>query len=303
MADFVEGLRRAGIRAAINVCGTPSAYGALGGSPEVVEAVARTLPLTIDMVELQRLASATIASTTGAEAGYVTGCSAAALVLTVAACMTGDDPALVARLPDDREPRQRVVVQAAHDFSCGAPLAQLVAITGARLRLAGGPQGTTEAELTAALDAGEAIAVLHVEGAGTPGVPLVPLDHVATLARDRGLPVIVDGAAEHDLRGAVAHGADLFICSAQKIHRGPTAGLVAGRRDLVRACYLQETGIGRAMKAGKEAIAGAIAALDAWATRDDSAEREAWRRRFAAARDALVGLTAWLAAGDPQLIA
>ncbi len=35
---------------------------------------------------------------------------------------------------------------------------------------------------------------------------------------------------------------------------GATAALIAGRKDLVHACYLQEMGIGRLMKAGKEGI-------------------------------------------------
>jgi L-seryl-tRNA(Ser) seleniumtransferase len=49
---------------------------------------------------------------------------------------------------------------------------------------------------------------------------------------------------------------------------GPTAGIIAGRRDLVRACYAQQRGIGRPMKAGKEAVVGAIAALRRWAALD-----------------------------------
>src|SRR6185503_14884046 len=77
-----------------------------------------------------------------------------------------------------------------------------------------------------------------------------------------GVPVIVDMAAEYDLTGAFALGADLAIWSAHKVLGGPTAGIVAGRRDLVRAAWLQNRGIGRAMKVGKEGIAGAVAALD-----------------------------------------
>lgn len=93
-------------------------------------------------------------------------------------------------------------------------------------------------------------------------------------------------AAEYDLTGPFAFGADLAIWSAQKVLGGPTAGIVAGRRDLVRATWLQNRGIGRAMKVGKEGIAGAIAALDAWSRRDHAAIR--------AREEAIV--RAWLAA-------
>lgn len=334
---IVGELRAAGLKAVVNVCGTPSAYGALGGCPEAVEAMAALLPLAVDMVELQRLASREIARATGAEAGFVTGCSAAALTLAAAAAITGEDRALVARLPETGEPRPVVVAQGPHDFSCGAPLGQLVALAGARLVLAGDAAGCDEAALATALAAPEVVAVFVIQGAGGGGAVL-PLPRVVALARARGVPVVVDGAAEHDLTGAIARGADLFIRSAQKIHRGPTAGILAGRRNLIRACYLQETGIGRAMKAGKEAVAGTIAALRAWRERDDAAETAAWTARSARACERLRGLpgleagveadrhgrgvlrvrlavdaaragfgaadlVAWLAAGDPQVIA
>ena len=93
------------------------------------------------------------------------------------------------------------------------------------------------------------------------------------LCHARGVPVIVDMASEYDLTGAIAAGADLVIWSAHKFLGGPTAGIVAGRRDLVRAAFLQHRGIGRAMKVGKEGIVGAIAALEAWAERDPVAIR------------------------------
>ena len=48
---------------------------------------------------------------------------------------------------------------------------------------------------------------------------------------------------------------------------------IAGRKDLVRAAFLQNNGIGRGMKVGKESIAGAMAALEAWAQRDHAAVR------------------------------
>ena len=86
---------------------------------------------------------------------------------------------------------------------------------------------------------------------------------------------------------ACDHGADLAIYSAHKFLGGPTAGIIAGRKDLVRACFLQNMGIGRGMKVGKEGVAGAIAALDAWERRDHAGIRAAekshldlWVERF-----------------------
>ena len=63
------------------------------------------------------------------------------------------------------------------------------------------------------------------------------------------------------------------LYSAHKFLGGPTAGIVAGRKPLVRAAFLQNYGIGRGMKVGKEGIAGTIAALDAWEKRDHAGVR------------------------------
>ncbi len=102
---------------------------------------------------------------------------------------------------------------------------------------------------------------------------MIPLVEFAAVAHAKGVPVIVDAASEYDLRGFLAAGADLALYSSHKFLGGPTGGIVAGRKDLVRAAYLQNSGIGRGMKVGKEGIAGTIAALQAWERRDHAAVR------------------------------
>ena len=60
------------------------------------------------------------------------------------------------------------------------------------------------------------------------------------------VPVIVDGAAQdlrlHELLG---YGSDLVITSAHKFLCSTTGGIVAGRKDLVDAVYLQSRGLER----------------------------------------------------------
>ena len=114
------------------------------------------------------------------------------------------------------------------------------------------------------------------------------------VAHKKGVPVIVDGAAEPDPRIFLKAGADLVITSMQKAFASFTAGTVAGRRDLVRACYLQDKGIGRPMKIGKEGVIATIAALERWAELDHGAihaERMARLERCKAKLDRLPGVT------------
>jgi len=107
------------------------------------------------------------------------------------------------------------------------------------------------------------------------GAP-VDLAQAVGLAHRRGIPVVIDGAAQ-DMRldALLATGADLVLASAHKYLAAPTAGLVLGRRALVSAVRAQEKGVGRAMKATKEAIVGVLKALEERA----AADPVAWQRQ------------------------
>lgn len=88
------------------------------------------------------------------------------------------------------------------------------------------------------------------------------------------MPVIVDAASEYDLKLFLATGADIVLYSGHKFLGGPTSGIVAGSKELVRHAFLQNMGIGRGMKVGKESIYGVMAALEAWEKRDHAGIRE-----------------------------
>ena len=277
-------LAKLGLRRVINVSGTMTVIGASSALPEVVEAVADILPRFVEISALQRAASATIARLCDAEAGFVTASTAAAITLAVAGAMTGLDRAAIARLPDSSGLRNQVVILAGHLISYGAPVGQAIRLAGAQIAAVGQATSAAEYELDGALSA-ETAAALYVVSHHAAQTGMIPLPRFAEIAHAKGVPVIVDAAAEYDLRKFLREGADLALYSAHKFLRAPTAGIVAGRRDLVRAAYLQNGGIGRGMKVGKEGIAGTIVALEAWEKTDHAARRrdEKWR------------LDAWLA--------
>src|SRR6516225_6722286 len=91
---------RYGLSHLLNASGTETVFGASPVSAEIIAAVAAILPHSVDMAELQAAASRVIARVTGAEAGFVTGCSSAGIVTAVAACMTGLDLGRIEQLPD-----------------------------------------------------------------------------------------------------------------------------------------------------------------------------------------------------------
>lgn len=263
---------RLGIRPVINVSGTMTSLGASIVVPEAVEVVSAILCEFAEIDDLQRRASATIARLCDAEAGFVTASCSAGITLGVAGAMTGSDLAAIERLPDATGLRTEVVILAGHMVSYGAPVEQAIRLAGARVVPVGQATSAQSYQLAGSINERTAAAV-YVVSHHTVQYGMLPLEEFAKIAHAHGVPVIVDAASEYDLRRFVAAGADLALYSSHKFLGGPTGGIVAGHRDLVRAAYLQNGGIGRGMKVGKEGIAGAIAALEAWERRDHAAVR------------------------------
>jgi L-seryl-tRNA(Ser) seleniumtransferase len=280
---------RLGLRPVINVSGTMTALGASIATPEVVEAVGAILSEFVEIDDLQRKASAVIARLCRAEAGFVTASCSAGITLGVAGAMTGADLAAIERLPDAGGLKNEVVILAGHMVSYGAPVEQAIRLAGARVVPVGQATSSHAYQLAGAIGERTA-AALYVISHHTVQYGMLPLAEFAAIAHAAGIPVVVDAASEYDLTGPIAAGADLALYSSHKFLGGPTAGIVAGRRDLVSAAYLQNGGIGRGMKVGKEGIAGTIAALEAWERRDHAAVRARETRALHLWRDTLKDL-------------
>mgnify|MGYP001029934303 CR=1 FL=1 len=291
--------RRHGLRPVINVSGTMTGLGASIAVVPVIEAIAEVLPEFVEIDDLQRRASAVIAAACGSEAGYVTASCSAAITLTIAATMTGDNLALIERLPDTTGLRNEVVVQTGHLVNYGAPIDQAIRLAGAKLVSVGAATEAHGYQLDGAI--GErTTAALFVVSHHTQQYGMIPFEEFVAVARAKGVPVIVDAASEYDLTSFLARGADVVLYSAHKFLGGATAGIVAGNKALVRAAYFQNGGIGRGFKVGKEGIVGAMAALQAWARRDHDAVRARERAYLTLWRDALAGFAGIRAEIDPD---
>ena len=261
----------------INVSGTMTG---LGGSivrrsirAETEAAMARFVKIH----DLQTHASKVISKLTGAEAGCITASASAGITVAVAAAITDLDLAKVEALPNNPGERHEVAVQLGHLCGYGAPISTAIELAGGTVRTLGQSTLAMDYQLDAALTEATA-AALYVVSHHVVHYGQIPLERFCEIVHGKNLPVIVDAASEYDLERFLAKGVDLVIYSGQKFLGGPTAGIIAGRRDLVRACYLQNTGIARGMKVGKESIAGVIAALEAWSARDHAAVRAEERK-------------------------
>lgn len=283
-----------GFTRVINVSGTMTGLGASVTGSAARKATAEAMGHFVKMHELQEHAGQVISRLTGAEAGCVTASASAGISLCVAGCMTGLNPSRAEALPTVPGSRDTVVAQAGHLCHYGAPVETAVGLTGGKLRVIGQSTQCADHQLEGALDETVA-AALYVVSHHVVHYGQIPFARFVEIAHRAGVPVIVDAASEYDLTGFIEQGADLAIYSGHKFLSGPTSGIIAGRRDLVRAAYLQNIGIGRGMKVGKESIMGLIAAMEDWMTRDAAAIRAAERaalEEWQAAVADLPGITA-----------
>jgi L-seryl-tRNA(Ser) seleniumtransferase len=101
---------RLGVKPIINAGSWLTALGGSLMAPEVMRAMQEASTSFVDLRALQSAAGDILARACGAEAGMVTGGAAAANLLMAAACMTGNDPSKIDRLPDTTGMKDEVVM-------------------------------------------------------------------------------------------------------------------------------------------------------------------------------------------------
>jgi D-glucosaminate-6-phosphate ammonia-lyase len=272
--------QKLGVQPIIN-CATT--YTRLGGSimaPHVAQAMADSAGAFVNVFDLQEAVGKRLAELTGNEAAYVSNGAAAALALATAAAITGDDLALMARLPNnlDGMKNQVVVHRTQRNWYDIA-----VRMTGVELVEIGHIMETYPWELDDAINERTA-AVLYFAGSHLNRNTL-PLEFVIERAHARGVPVIVDAAAQippvsNLWRFTRNHGADVAIFSGGKMLRGPqNSGLAVGTTKMIEAMRLNGPPvqrIGRAMKVSKEAMIGLLTAVETYLETDHAAEALEW---------------------------
>ncbi|MBX3069392.1 MAG: aminotransferase class V-fold PLP-dependent enzyme [Thermomicrobiales bacterium] len=280
---------RIGVPRIINARGATTAVGGTLSDPRVLEAMAEASRSYVVIEDLNARVGEKIAEITGAEAGYVTCGSCAAMLLAAAACMAGTDPVRIRQLPDTTGMADEIVIHRAHRLDYD----QMYRAAGAKLVEIGVPFTTHAWELEAAITDRTAAVAFH----DSPNVGPGALDFrtVVQIAHERGVPVIVDAAStlppvDH-LRKWIRDGADLVIYSGGKGIRGPQdSGLLAGRHDLIdaaRANGSPNPAVGRGMKVSKEALAGLWMAIEVFLETDHDAERRTHQAEATEIADAL----------------
>jgi uncharacterized pyridoxal phosphate-dependent enzyme len=261
-----------GVRPLINARGT---FTIISGSlmlPEVRAAMDAAARHYVHLDELTDAVGARLATLTGAEWGLVTSGCSAALTHATSACVAGGNPDLHIRIPNLAGFARDEAIIPKHSRNVYDAAVRAVGVRVLEV--------TTPAELEAAI--GPRTALVYILAGPAADESPLSLKAIAPIARARQIPVLVDAAAEILTVPNVhlQNGATLVAYSGGKCLRGPqTAGLLLGRKDLVRAAWVHSAphhGFGRAMKVGKEEAIGMLMAVEMWLKRDHEAESNRW---------------------------
>jgi len=260
-----------GTRPLINARGTVTIVGATRVLPEVQQAMDEAVNHYVQLDELMEGVGHRLGEITGTEWGIVTSGASSAITVGTAGCVTGGDPDRIWQLPDLTGLKDEVIIptysRSAYDAAAKAVGVRMI------------PVSTVE-ELEEAIGPRTAMIMVLASGRSENG-PL-SLREISERARPRGIPVLVDAAAEELFlpNPHIEQGADLVAYSGGKCLRGPQcAGLLIGRKDLVQAswlCSAPHHGFGRGLKVGREEIMGMLAATEMWFRRDHKQELVTW---------------------------
>lgn len=267
-ADLYQSI---GVRPIINCKGTFTIVSGSLSLPEVKRAMEEAGRHYVHMDELMDAVGLRLSEITGAPWGIVTAGCAAAMTHVTTACLVGTDPERMQQLPNLHALKSEVVIPTysrnVYDHA--------IRMLGVKVVEVSNPES-----LEKAFNDRTALAYV-LAGPGDDGPMGTKV--VAEIAKRKGVPVLVDAAAE-DLTIPnihLARGATVVTYSGGKCLRGPQcAGLALGDKNLLQAAWANSAphhAFGRSLKVGKEEIMGMLAAVEMWTRRDHKAEWATWQ--------------------------
>ena len=294
--DTVNVYERLGVRRVINAWGVATELGGWTPSRKVMQAMERANDATVEMQDLLEKSGEFIADILGVEAAYVTSGGAAAQALSIAACMAGEDPQKIARLPDTTGMKDEVVIQARNRYMFD----RCYTLTGAALVEAGDGGGTSESDLRDVIGPRTAAVAYYIQ----PPIDdaIVSLEDTVAIARSRGVPAVADACSQIyplDYFRRCAQSADLVTFGAKYMGAPHSAGFVCGKRELIDAVSAQSfvsyhydggKAVGRAMKIDRHEIIGVVTAIEDWFTMDHEERILEYEARFADIAEAVQDL-------------
>jgi L-seryl-tRNA(Ser) seleniumtransferase len=270
----------------------------LGGStltPKVLEAMEEANKSYVYMWDLIEKGGKHIAKEINAPAAWITSGAFNALVLAAAACMVGDDPEAMRKLPHTEGMKNEFIIQRSarllvYDRS--------LEVAGGKFVFVGDENwGCTSEQMERAIT--DKTAAIHYAYPAMRRSTICPLEKVLEIGKKHGIPVIVDAAGmtyPKDVQAKFMEmGCDLVAVGGKYVGGPNSTGYIYGRKDLIDAIALhsfigaeagpnEQSGyyrsLGRGYKLDRQEIIGLLVAFDVWMEMDHDKERfqPAWEK-------------------------
>ena len=262
-----------GLPRVINASGRVTVLGVSTISDKVAKAAVAGGQSYVVVEDLLDKAGEIISRYTGGEDSCPTVCASAAIALSVAGMISRGKKTIMDRLPDSTGLANEIILQKGHVINFDAPIETMLRLGGG-VPVEAGCATEVVVEDVEELINEKTVALLYVKSHHCVQKGMLDLPTMIDIAHRHNLPLMVDAAAEEDFRKYIAMGADLVCYSGAKALEATTSGFVTGKKELISYIKKQYHGVGRAMKVGKEAIMGLLAALEQYENKDKKAEVE-----------------------------
>lgn len=259
----------------INCSGKMTALGVSKISDDVATAMKDAGQSFVVIDDLMDKAGEIVSEYTGAEDTCITSSASAGIAISVAGVITKGSLTAIEKMP--LSDKNEIIIQKGHLINFGAPIETMIALGGGKVISVGATNKVKKAHLEESITENTA-ALFYVKSHHCVQKGMLSLEEMIEISKKHGLPIIVDAAAEGDLKKYISLGADMVIYSGAKAIEGPSSGFITGKKELIAYCKKQYLGIGRAMKIGKENIMGLVTAVKNYALRDEEKDVENQKR-------------------------
>lgn len=259
------------VKQVINASGKMSILGVSTVQDNVIEAMKYGAQSFFEMADLVKKSGEIVAEYFATESAIIVNSASSGIALSIAGLIAKDDRYASEKLYQIAPDRpNEVLILKGQNVDYGAPVETMINLGGGKLIEVGYSNGCKIDQIEGAITA-DTIAIFYVKSHHAVQKNMPSLQEIKELCNRHSLPLIIDAAAEGDLK-QFSKIADLVIYSGSKAIDGPTSGIVAGKKKLIQYIELQSKIIGRVMKVGKETIFGILQALENYQTKEDDVE-------------------------------
>ncbi|APX71817.1 DgaE family pyridoxal phosphate-dependent ammonia lyase [Companilactobacillus allii] len=249
------------LKQVVNASGKMTILGVSKVSDDVLEAQKFGGQNFFEISDLVLKTGQHLAKVIGSEDGVVLASASAAIAQSVAAIIGKGSLHHVYHPFDERYTNREIIIPKGQNVDYGTPEEVMIELGGGKVVEAGYANMCSKEHIEMMIT-DKTAAILYVKSHHAVQKSMLSVEEAIEVAHKHNLPLILDAAAEENLKKYINMNADVVIYSGAKAFSGPSSCLTLGKKPYIDWIRLQSKGIGRAMKIGKDNILGLTKAIE-----------------------------------------